>query len=125
MNDPINSTRADSYRRYCKILRLQDNKELINKYIEVHKSENIWPEIPEGIKTGGILDMEIWLHGNLAFMIMDTVPDFDHDDAMKKLASLPMQKEWEQYVSQFQQAGSKADTPEKWQPVDRIFKLQL
>jgi len=123
MNDPINSTRADSYRRYCKILRLQDNKELINKYIEVHKSENIWPEIPEGIKTVGILDMEIWLHGNLAFMIMDTVPDFDHDDAMKKLASLPMQKEWEQYVSQFQQAGSKADTPEKWQPIQRIFKL--
>jgi L-rhamnose mutarotase len=67
--------------------------------------------------------MEIWLHGNLAFMIMDTVPDFDHDKAMKKLASLPKQKEWEEFVSQFQQAGDKAATPEKWHPIDRIFKL--
>jgi len=124
MNGTINSTKAGSYKRYCKILKLQNSKELINKYIEVHKSENIWPEIPEGIKEVGIIDMEIWLHGNLAFMIMDTVPDFDHDKAMKKLASLPKQKEWEEFVSQFQLAGDKAATPEKWQSIERIFKLK-
>lgn len=111
------------FKRYCKILKLQDNKELIKQYINIHKPENIWPEIPKGIKEVGIIDMEIYLHGNQAFMIMDTVPDFDHDEAMKKLGSLPKQKEWEEYVSQFQQAGEKADTPEKWETVQRIFKL--
>ena len=112
-----------TYKRYCKVLKLQDNKNLIKKYINIHKPENIWTEIPKGIREVGIIDMEIYLHGNLAFMIMDTVPDFDHDKAMKKLASLPRQKEWEEYVSQFQQAGDKAATPEKWQQIKRIFKL--
>jgi len=112
-----------TYKRYCKVLKLQDNKNLIKKYINIHKPENIWTEIPKGIREVGIIDMEIYLHGNLAFMIMDTVPDFDHDKAMKKLASLPLQKEWEEYVSQFQQAGDKAATPEKWQQIKRIFKL--
>ena len=123
MTSYLKSPHPASFKRYCKVLKLQPDKALINKYIEVHKPENIWPEISEGIRSVGILDMEIYLHGNMAFMIMDTIPDFDHDKAMKKLAGLPRQKEWEEYVSQFQQAGSKADTPEKWEAVERIFVL--
>jgi len=111
------------YKRYCKVLKLQDNPELIRKYKEVHKPENIWPVISEGIREVGIIDMEIYIKDNTAFMIMDTVPDFDHDKAMKKLGSLPKQKEWEEYVSQFQNAGAKADTPEKWEIVERMFVL--
>jgi L-rhamnose mutarotase len=112
-----------NFTRYCKVLKLKDNKTLIKKYIDIHKQNNIWPEIPNGIREVGIIDMEIYLYDNLAFMIMDTVPDFDHAKAMKKLGSLPRQKEWEKYVSQFQQAEDKADTPEKWKPIKRIFKL--
>jgi L-rhamnose mutarotase len=123
MNEYLKKLTHSTFKRYCKVLKLQNNKDLIEKYINVHKPENTWPEISKGIRDVGIIDMEIYLHGNQAFMIMDTVPDFDHDKAMKKLGSLPRQKEWEEYVSQFQQAGSKADTPEKWQPVKRIFKL--
>ena len=124
MNDTINSTREGSFKRYCKVLNLQNDTDLIRKYIDVHKPQNIWPEIPKGIREVGITNMEIYLHGNLAFMIMDTVPGFDHDKAMKKLALLPKQKEWEEFVSQFQQAGDKAATPEKWQAIERIFKLE-
>jgi L-rhamnose mutarotase len=68
--------------------------------------------------------MELYLYGNTAFMIMDTVPDFNHDEAMKKLAGLPRQKEWEEYVSQFQLAGDKSGTPEKWEVTERIFELE-
>ena len=124
MKENLKEANSSNFKRFCKVLKLQNNKDLINKYIEVHKSENIWPEIPRGIREVGIIDMEIWLHGNQAFMIMDTIPDFDHDKAMKKLAGLPRQKEWEEFVSQFQQAGEKADTPEKWQPIERIFRLE-
>jgi L-rhamnose mutarotase len=67
--------------------------------------------------------MEIYIIGHQAFMIMDTVPDFDHDKAMKELALKPLQKEWEEHVSQFQLAGLKADTPEKWELIERIFEL--
>ena len=123
MKEYLKQTTHTTFKRYCKVLQLKGDKNLINEYIMVHKSDHIWPEIPKGIREVGIIDMEIWLHGNMAFMIMDTVPDFDHDKAMKKLADLPRQKEWEEYVSQFQQAGDKADTPEKWQPIGRIFRL--
>lgn len=124
MEGYLKTTQHVNFKRFCKVLKLQDNKDLINKYIDIHKPENIWPEIPRGIREVGIIDMEIWLHGNQAFMIMDTVPDFDHNNAMKKLAGLPKQKEWEEFVSQFQQAGDKVDTPEKWQQIKRIFRLE-
>ncbi len=123
MKEYLKKTKQPEYKRYCKVLKLQDDETLIRKYIEVHKPENIWSEVSKGIREVGILDMEIYLNGNMAFMIMDTVPDFDHDKAMKTLARLPRQKEWEEYVSQFQQAGEKAGTPEKWVPVERIFVL--
>jgi L-rhamnose mutarotase len=123
MKEYLKTSNPNSFKRYCKVLKLQPNKSLIKEYIDIHKPENLWPEISEGIRSVGIIDMEIYLQGNLAFMIMDTVPDFDHEKAMKKLAGLPRQKEWEQYVSQFQQAGEKADTPEKWEVVERIFNL--
>jgi len=123
MKEYLKKSPPSTFKRYCKVLKLQNDKDLIKKYIDVHGPANIWPEIPKGIKEVGIIDMEIYIHENQAFMIIDTVPDFDHDKAMKKLASLPKQKEWEEYVSQFQQAGDKAGSPEKWQPVERIFKL--
>ena len=117
------TTTHTTFKRYCKVLKLKDSKELMNKYIEIHKPGKVWPVITKGIREAGIIDMEIYLHGNIAFMIMDTVPDFDHDNAMKKLAEKPEQKEWEEFVSEFQQAGNKADTPEKWEMGERIFIL--
>lgn len=123
MNGYSKTTNYTSFKRYCKVLSLRDDKELIAKYKEVHKPENAWPEISRGIREVGILDMEIYIHGTSLFMIMDTVPDFDHDKAMKKLATLPRQAEWEEYVSEFQQAGDKEATPEKWLLVERIFEL--
>ena len=123
MKEYLKTTNKTNYKRYCKVLKLQDNKELIEKYREIHKPGKVWPEITRGIREVGIIDMEIYIHGNFVFMIMDTVPDFDHEQAMKRLAGLPKQKEWEEYVSRFQQAGSKSATPEKWEVVERIFEL--
>jgi L-rhamnose mutarotase len=105
------------------VLNLQDDLSLIEKYREVHMPGKVWPEITKGIKEVGIIDMEIYIHGHQVFMIMDTVPDFDHDKAMKELALKPHQKEWEEHVSLFQKAGAKADTPEKWELIERIFEL--
>ena len=123
MNDYLKTNTYTSFKRYCKVLKLQDNKSRIEKYKEVHKQGKVWPEITRGIREVGILDMEIYIHGNHVFMIMDTVPAFDHDKAMKELALKPKQAEWEEYGSQFQQAGDRAATPEKWTLIERIFVL--
>lgn len=111
------------YRRYCKTLSLKDDSRLIEEYKKVHAPSAVWPEITAGMRQVGIIDMEIYCCGNKLFMIMDTVPDFDHDKAMKELAEKPRQSEWETYVSRFQQTSSEATADEKWQLMDRIYKL--
>ena len=80
-------------------------------------------EITQGMIAVGILDMEIYITGTRLFMIMDTIPDFDHEEAMEKLATMPRQSEWEAYVSKFQKTSSKASADEKWQMIERIYKL--
>ena len=106
-------------KRYCQCLQLVDDEEMIQKYCDVHK--NVWPEIIEGQREVGILDMQIYRKGRSLFMIMDTVDDFDFARDMAKLATLPRQAEWEAYVSQFQGCSANARSDEKWQLMERIF----
>ena len=61
--------------------------------------------------------------GTKLFMIVETPLDFDWDEAMAKLATLPRQQEWEDYMSVFQQAEPGASSAEKWQPMERMFHL--
>ena len=112
------------YKRFCKTLTLQDDPQLIEEYIEAHARGVVWPEITRGMLEVGILDMEIYLVGTRLFMIMDTVPDFNHEKAMTDLASKPRQSEWEAYVSRFQRTSADASADEKWQDIKRIFKLE-
>jgi L-rhamnose mutarotase len=111
------------YKRYCKTLTLQEDPGLIEEYRKVHAPGGAWPEITRGMIEVGILDMEIYLVGNRLFMIMDTVPDFDHDRAMEELAVKPRQSEWEAHVSRFQKTSAEATADEKWQLIERIYKL--
>ena len=106
-------------KRYCQTLSLVNDPELIEKYVEVHS--NVWPEIIEGQREVGILDMQIFIKGNLLFMICDTVDDFDWERDMARLATLPRQAEWEAYVAQFQGYKADARSDEKWQMMTRIF----
>ncbi len=112
-----------TYKRYCKALKLENNLQLIEEYKKVHAPEATWPEISQGMKEVGILDMEIYILNNQLFMIMDTVPDFDHPKAMAELAQKPRQSEWEAYVSKFQKTSAEATADEKWQTMERIYKM--
>lgn len=112
-----------NYKRYCKALKLEGNPQLIEEYKKVHAPGAVWPEITKGMREVGIVDMEIYILGNQLFMIMDTVPDFDHEKAMKELAQKPRQSEWETYVSRFQKTSADASADEKWQLMERIYKL--
>ena len=98
-------------KRYCQTLELRDNPELIAEYRRRH------------IREVGILEMEIYILGTKLFMIVETPLDFDWDEAMAKLATLPRQQEWEDYMSVFQQAEPGASSAEKWQPMERMFHL--
>lgn len=110
-------------KRYCRTMDLKDNPELIAEYRRRHSEENAWPEILAGIRSVGICEMEIYIHGNRLFMIVETPLDFDWDTAMARLATLPRQQEWEKYMSLFQNCNADDTADEKWHMMKRIFHL--
>jgi len=111
------------FKRFVKTLTLKDDAQLIKEYKEAHARGAVWPEITQGMLDVGILDMEIYLAGTRLFMIMDTVPDFNHEKAMADLATKPRQSEWEKAMSRFQRTSTDANADEKWQMIERIYKL--
>ena len=110
-------------KRYVQILDITNDAELIRKYCHCHSQEVFWPEIQEGQKQVGILEMEIYLLGNHLTMIVDTPADFCWEEAMNRLATLPRQAEWEAFVARLQDCPPDARSDEKWQPMERIFRL--
>ena len=110
-------------KRYCQTLDLRDNPELIAEYRRRHSAAHVWTEILKGIREVGILEMEIYILGTRLVMIVETPPDFDWDAAMARLATLPRQAEWEDYMAEFQLVRAGMSSAEKWQPMERMFHL--
>lgn len=110
-------------KRFCQTLDLKDNPELIAEYRKRHSEGEAWPEIIEGIRRVGILEMEVYIVGTRLFMIVETPLDFNWNEAMACMATLPRQQEWEDYMSEFQKAPAGASSDEKWQLMERIFHL--
>ena len=87
-------------KRYCQTLDLKEDEQLIKEYCYWHSPEHIWPEIPEGIRAVGILNMEIY-----------------------RLATMDKQAEWEDFVAKYQKAAPGSSSSEKWQLMECMFKL--
>lgn len=112
-----------SFKRYCKTMELLNDAALIEAYKKAHAKGAAWPEITQGMKEVGIIDMEIYLMGTRLFMIMDTVADFNHNKAMQELAAKPRQSEWEAHMAQFQDTSAEATANQKWQLMERIYEM--
>ena len=110
-------------KRYCQMLDLYNDPQLIKDYMDCHSPEKAWPEISAGIREVGILEMEIYIVDNHLFMIVDTPLDFDWDESFGKLASLERQAEWEDYVAKFQIVKPGSASAVKWTLMERMFKL--
>lgn len=108
-------------KRYCQYLKL--NPDRLEEYKYWHNSRNIWKEIPQGIRKAGILNMEIFVIEDKAFMILETPADFNWDEAFGFLATFERQEEWEAFISQFQETEKGRRSEEKWQLMERVFSL--
>ncbi len=109
-------------KRFCATLDLKDNPALMAEYRKYHSPGTHWPEIAAGIRSVGILDMQIYLIGNRMFMVAQTEPSFDYDKQMQKLSTLERQDEWGTLMQKFQQAlpGTPAI---KWELMENVFDL--
>ncbi len=123
MDGYIQSPREGRVKRYVQTLDLSDDPEMIREYRKWHSEEFHWKEIREGIKAVGILEMEIYILGTRLVMIVDAPEDFDWTAAMNRLATLPRQAEWEAFVAKLQGCRTDARSDEKWQMMERMFRL--
>ena len=123
MEGYIQTISNGTLKRYVQFLEINNDPELIAQYRYWHSEAHHWQEIREGIKAVGILEMEIYMLGNQLVMIVDAPVDFNWDEAMNRLATLPRQTEWEAFVTKFQGCSAEARSDEKWQPAERIFRL--
>lgn len=114
---------GQAVKRYVQTMELKNDAALIAEYQRRHSQGEAWPEILEGIRQVGILDMQIFILGTQLVMIVETPLDFDWDSAMAQLATLPRQQEWEDYMAIFQQCKPGATSDEKWQMMRRMFYL--
>lgn len=108
-------------KRYVQILDITNNPDLIQKYIHCHAQDVVWPEVINGQREVGILEMEIYRRENHLVMIVETIADFDWNSAMARLATLPRQAEWEAFVAAYQGCDPNAKSDEKWQMTERMF----
>ena len=67
--------------------------------------------------------MELYIYGTREVMIVETPLDFDWDAAMARLAELPRQQEWEDFVARFQECRRGDTSNEKWKTMERFFYL--
>lgn len=110
-------------KRYVQTMDLENNPELIKLYRKAHSKEHFWKEIGEGIKSVGILEMELYIIGSRVVMIVDAPMDFDWDAAMKRLSTLPRQQEWEDHVAEYQKCAKGETSNEKWKMMERMFHI--
>ena len=109
-------------KRYCLTLDLKNDPRLISEYKRYH--EKIWPEITKSIKDAGIVDLEIYLIGTRMFMVMEVNEQFSFEAKGNADRANPKVREWEELMWNYQQALPSAQPGEKWQLMERIFKLE-
>lgn len=110
-------------KRYFKTLTLADDPKLIEEYKLLHSKEKSWKVIRDGIRSVGILEMELFIYGTTVCMVMETALDFNLESAMEKLSTLPKQQEWEDLVSVVQNASAGKTSADKWHLMERFFYL--
>ncbi len=108
-------------RRYCLLLDLVDNEQLIKEYEAYHVA--VWPEISESIKSAGITNMEIYRLGNRLSMVMEVDDTFSFEKKSLMDATNPFVQQWEELMWKFQQPLPTAKEGEKWMLMQKIFDL--
>lgn len=104
------------------MLDLKSDEKLISEYEQLH--QQIWPEVYQSIKEGGVDEMEIFRLGTRLVMIMEVGPDFDFEKKAALDAQNPKVQEWEAFMWKYQQPLPGAAKGEKWQLMQKIFQLE-
>ncbi len=108
-------------RHFCLTLDLRDNVDLVREYEEYHKPGNVWPEVIDGIRATGILDMQIYRSGLQLIMVMTVSDTFSFEKKSLQDSLNPKVVEWERLMEKFQNIADGEGG--KWLEVENIIDL--
>lgn len=114
--------KAAKSRKLCFVLQLKNDPELIQEYENYHRPENAWPEVTQGIRSAGILDMEIYRSGTQLIMHMEVDETYHPSRKLELDRQNPAIQKWEALMEKFQDVGP--DSTSKWEEVSRIYSLR-
>jgi L-rhamnose mutarotase len=101
---------------------LQDYPKLIEEYIEYHR--NVWPEVQDGLKSVGLIEMNIYRLGLRMFMVMEVADDFDVATGLPAyLKTHPKCQQWEDMMDKYQSPLPDAKSGEKWSEMNNICHI--
>lgn len=107
-------------RRVCFALDLVDDAEMIAEYERAHAAGAVWPEVTQGIRDKGFLEMEIWRTEDRLFMVATVADDWPRALAAEQRA---VDDRWEAAMDRYQRALPHMADGEKWAPMTRIYAL--
>jgi L-rhamnose mutarotase len=110
--------------QYCLILTLRDDAELIRQYDEYHQAGNVWPEVIKNICESGILDMQIYRHGEILVLLITASELFSFENMALRDRNNPKVVEWEQLMNRFHAVDDMTTTHKKWNVAKNIFDLK-
>ena len=114
---------GQALKTYAMTVNLQDDPELIRRYLEEHT--RVWPEVLAQIRKVGIQQMKIWRIGNQLFMYLETDDDFDVGRDFARVREDPRSVEWNDWMArEFQQPSPFAREGEWWAVMERAFDLK-
>ena len=113
-----------STKRYVRYMELRDTPELFSsEYERRHAQGNVWPEVLEGIRAVGILEMEIYRLRASARDDSGGSGRFRLGRGHGASGHSAASGGWEAYMAEVQEAFGRGHLFGKWRRMDRIFNL--
>lgn len=106
-------------KRYCLLLDLVDDPELIREYEDYH--QKVWPEVIRSMGEAGVESMKIYRFGNRMAMIMEVNDEFTFERQARINNASETVQQWEELMWKYQQAIPGSQPGQKWVLAKEIF----
>ena len=100
---------------------LRDDPAAIETYKDHH--ERVWPEVLASLRSAGVRDMTIYLHGRRLVMVVDTEGRDYRQCFAAHAGSHPRVIEWEALMRTLQQPPPETPAGDWWALMQPVFSL--
>ena len=105
---------------FGRMINLRNDPEKVADYIRYHAQ--VWPEVLEGLRSGGVTDMKIFLRGQRMFMYMTANDDYNPGKPSDS-AHHPRVLEWDRIMRTLQERSPEATEEEWWAEMEIVFDM--